>query len=119
MSDRRHDCLFCKIVAGDIPADVVHETETHPRLPRPQPAGARRTCWWSRAATTPNAAALAAGDPASCVDLVDRGRGGRRPAEGLDEATGWCSTPAPAPHQTVFHAHLHLLGGRSMGWPPG
>ncbi|MEO7069258.1 MAG: HIT domain-containing protein [Nostocoides sp.] len=25
----------------------------------------------------------------------------------------------PAAHQTVFHAHVHVLGGRSMAWPPG
>ena len=34
------DCLFCKIVAGDIPADVVHETEHDGRVPRPRAAGA-------------------------------------------------------------------------------
>ena len=41
-------------------------------------------------------------------------------AEGLDEA-GWrlVMNCGAAAGQTVFHIHLHLLGGRTLGWPPG
>ena len=58
------DCLFCKIVAGEIPADVVHATERDGRVPRHQPAGADARAGRAARATTPNAAELAAGDPA-------------------------------------------------------
>ena len=41
-------------------------------------------------------------------------------ADGVaDEGYRLVANTGPAAHQTVFHAHLHVLGGRSMGWPPG
>ena len=55
----------------------------------------------------------------------DRGRprSTRRAAiaeqEGLGEGYRLVFNTGAAAHQTVFHAHLHVLGGRSMGWPPG
>jgi histidine triad (HIT) family protein len=39
--------------------------------------------------------------------------------EGLDDGYRMVFNTGPAAGQTVFHAHLHLLGGRSMEWPPG
>ena len=41
------------------------------------------------------------------------------PQEGLGDGYRLVYNTGRAAHQTVFHAHLHVLGGRPMGWPPG
>lgn len=110
------DCLFCKIVTGDIPAEVVHSTErtvafrdVHPQAPL-------------HVLVVPkdhydNAAALAAGDPVASAELVTTAAAVAT-AEGYDDYRLVFNTGA-AVGQTVFHVHLHVLAGRSMSWPPG
>ena len=112
------DCLFCKIVAGDIPADVVHETETTVAFRDIEPQAPTHVLVVPRS-HQPNAAALGR-RRARRARRPGRPRRRRSPTRRAStRATGWSSTPAPAAHQTVFHAHLHVLGGRPMGWPPG
>jgi histidine triad (HIT) family protein len=66
----------------------------------------------------PDAAALAAAKPDVLVDLF-RAAASVTEDEGLVDGYRLVLNTGPAAHQTVFHAHLHVLGGRSMGWPPG
>ncbi len=66
----------------------------------------------------PDAAALAAAAPTELVDLVEAAAAVAA-QEGLGEGYRLVFNTGAAAHQTVFHAHLHVLGGRSMGWPPG
>ena len=111
------DCLFCKIVSGDIDADVVHESPTTVAFRDLNPQAPTHVLVIPRS-HYPNAAALAAGEPETAVDLFDRRRRDRRergPGRGIPARL---QHRRPA-HQTVFHAHLHVLGGRAMTWPPG
>ena len=111
------DCLFCKIVAGDMPGEVVHTTERTVAF-RDLNAQAPTHVLVVPKDHYANAAELAAGDPAG-----SRRAGAppppRSPPPRATTTTGSSSTPAPAPGQTVFHTHLHLLAGRPMTWPPG
>ncbi|MCH1868442.1 HIT domain-containing protein [Nocardioides sp. CFH 31398] len=110
------DCLFCKIVDGEIPGDVVHSTDhsvafrdVNPQAPTHVlvvPRGHHR-----------DAAALAAADPAGVADLVDAAAHVAA-AEGL-EGYRLVFNTGEAAGQTVFHTHLHVLGGRPLSWPPG
>ena len=112
-----NDCLFCGIVSGDVPADVVHRTDTTVAFRDLQPQAPTHVLVVPHR-HEPNAAALAAADPDVLVDLV---RAAAAVAEQDGLAGGYrlvLNTGADA-HQTVFHVHLHVLGGRSMGWPPG
>jgi histidine triad (HIT) family protein len=112
------DCLFCKVVAGDIPADVVHQTDTTVAFRDIDPQAPTHVLVIPRA-HHPHAAALAAAEPTVLVDLVEAAAAVAK-ADGIDE-DGYrlvFNTGASA-HQTVFHAHLHVLGGRTMTWPPG
>jgi histidine triad (HIT) family protein len=111
------DCLFCKIVAGDIPADVVHETDTTLAFRDLEPQAPTHVLVIPRT-HQPNAAALAAEEPDVLVDVVNAAKA-IADQEGLDEGYRLVFNTGPAAHQSVFHVHLHLLGGRSMGWPPG
>lgn len=111
------DCLFCKIVAGDIPADVVHESPTTLAFRDVQPQAPTHVLVVPRSHYA-DAAELAVGEPETVVALIDSARAVAE-AEGLEEGYRLVFNTGPAAHQTVFHAHLHLLGGRSMGWPPG
>lgn len=110
------DCLFCKIVAGEIPADRVHETETTLAFRDIAPQAPTHVLVIPKR-HHPNAATLAEQEPEVYVDLV---RAAHEVAEkdGCDGYRLVFNTGASA-HQTVFHAHLHVLGGRRMGWPPG
>ncbi len=110
------DCLFCKIVAGEIPSDRVHETETTLAFRDIQPQAPTHVLVIPKR-HHPNAATLAEHEPEVYVDLV---RAAHEVAEkdGCDGYRLVFNTGASA-HQTVFHAHLHVLGGRPMGWPPG
>lgn len=111
------DCLFCKIVAGEIPADVVHESETTLAFRDLSPQAPTHVLVIPRS-HYPNAAALAQGEPATAAHLFDAAREIAE-AEGLANGYRLVFNTGPEAHQTVFHAHLHVLGGRPMGWPPG
>jgi histidine triad (HIT) family protein len=111
------DCLFCKIVAGSVPAQVVHETPTTVAFRDIEPQAPTHVLVIPRR-HEPDAAALAAVAPEELVDLVTSARAVAE-AEGLGDGYRMVLNTGAAAHQTVFHAHLHVLGGRAMGWPPG
>ncbi|QWC85828.1 histidine triad nucleotide-binding protein [Nocardioidaceae bacterium] len=120
MSDT--DCLFCTIVAGDVPADVVAETDACVAF-RDINAQAPTHVLVIPREHHENAAALAAEDPDVLADLVrtahqvaaDEGL-----TDDLDER-GYrlVFNTGAGIGQSVFHVHLHVLGGRPMSWPPG
>ncbi len=111
------DCLFCSIAAGDLDADVVHESETTVAFRDLEPQAPTHVLVIPRS-HYPNAAALAAGEPATVTDLIDAAAAVAE-QEGLTEGYRLVFNTGAQAHQSVFHAHLHVLGGRVMTWPPG
>lgn len=113
-----NDCLFCKISSGDIPADLVYETEDvvafrdiNPQAPSHILIIPRKHVATINEMTVGDIADvgklfLAAGKIARDEGIADDGY----------RVTMNCNAAAG---QTVFHLHLHLLGGRTLGWPPG
>lgn len=118
MSDANADCLFCKILAGDIPADIVYESETviafrdiNPQAPTHVLVIPRKHI------STINDVGV---DDHVIVGSLYGAAREIAAAEGID-ADGYravmnCNAAAG---QTVFHIHLHVLGGRTLAWPPG
>lgn len=108
------DCLFCRIVAGQIPATVVHETDTTLAFRDINPKAPIHVLIIPKAHVA-DLAALAesdrvlAGDVLAAVAAV-------AVAEGLDDS-GYRTIFNSGPHggQEVFHAHAHLLGGAPLG----
>jgi histidine triad (HIT) family protein len=111
------DCIFCRIVAGDLPAEVVHSTGTSVAFRDLDPQAPTHVVVVPREHHD-NAAASAAHDPASLGDLVTVAAA-VADAEGLDGAYRMVLNTGAEAGQSVFHTHLHLLGGRPMRWPPG
>ncbi|MCU4745518.1 MULTISPECIES: histidine triad nucleotide-binding protein [unclassified Streptomyces] len=112
------DCLFCKIVAGEVPATVVRETPTTVAFRDINPQAPTHVLVVPRA-HHPNAGALAAADPHLTADVL-RETAEVAAQEKID-ASGYrvvLNTGAGA-GQTVFHVHAHVLGGRGFEWPPG
>ena len=112
------DCLFCKIIAGEIPADIVYESDHAIAFRDINPQAPTHVLVIPRQhiATIND---LQPGDEAVVGNLflaakqiaADEGiaEPGFRVAMNCNAAAG----------QTVFHLHLHVLGGRQLGWPPG
>jgi histidine triad (HIT) family protein len=110
------DCLFCRIVAGEVPGDVVHVTERTLAFRDVNPQAPTHVLVVPRA-HFPDAAALAAGDPRTFAELVGTAAAVAA-AEGHPDYRLVFNTGAGA-GQTVFHTHLHVLAGRALAWPPG
>lgn len=112
------DCLFCRILAGEIPADIIYESDTaiafrdiNPQAPTHVLIIPRKHIPTINDIEPADEAIVgslysAAGAIAAQAGLSDEGY---RAVINCNEAAG----------QTVFHLHLHLLGGRELGWPPG
>ncbi|BDM67375.1 histidine triad nucleotide-binding protein [Streptomyces sp. NPDC021749] len=112
------DCLFCKIVAGEVPATIVRETETTVAFRDINPQAPTHVLIIPKV-HHPDAAALAAAEPQVVADIM---REAREVAAGDGvEDTGYrvVFNTGSGAGQTVFHAHLHVLGGRGLQWPPG
>jgi histidine triad (HIT) family protein len=111
------DCLFCKIVAGEIPSKKVYEDEQVFAFEDIEPAA-----------------------PTHILIVPKRHFAGLKEASSSDaEIIGYCNLIAaklgrerniedgyrtvlnvgPRSGQSVFHLHLHLIGGRDLKWPPG
>ena len=111
------DCLFCKIVAGDVPADVVLETEQSVAFRDINPQAPTHVLVIPKA-HQPNVAALGEHEPAALADLMETVAAVAE-NEGLDGHYRLVFNTGSQVGQTVFHVHGHVLGGRPMGWPPG
>lgn len=116
MADRDPDCLFCKIVAGEIPSEVVSSDDqvvvfrdVNPKAPTHVLAIPRRHVAGAADLTDADGDLLAALFGAMRRVAEDAGLRGYRIATNVGADAG----------QSVFHLHFHLLGGRAMSWPPG
>jgi histidine triad (HIT) family protein len=110
------DCLFCRMVAGDIPADVVHETDRTLAFRDINPQAPTHVLVIPKA-HYPDAASLATAAPALAADVL-RETQAIADEEKLESYRVVFNTGAGA-GQTVWHAHAHVLGGRGLQWPPG
>lgn len=112
------DCLFCKIVTGEVPADVVRDTETTLAFRDINPQAPTHVLVIPKV-HYPDAASLAGAEPAVAADVL-REAGEVAKAESVD-GTGFriIFNTGSGAGQTVFHAHAHVLGGRGFNWPPG
>ena len=112
------DCLFCRIAAGEIPANVVARSDHAVAFRDINPQAPTHVLLIPSAHVASSAAELG---PAQAEVLGDLFALAARVArsEGLTE--GWRVVSNVGPHagQTVPHLHFHLLGGRAMTWPPG
>lgn len=111
------DCLFCKIVRGEVPAEVVHTTERTVAF-RDINAQAPTHVLVVPRQHFANAAELAAGDPQASAELVTTAAA-VAVAEGHGEDYRLVFNTGAGAGQSVFHTHVHLLAGRDLGWPPG
>lgn len=110
------DCLFCKIVAGDVPGEIVHVTERTVAFRDINPQAPTHVLVVPKEHYA-NAADLASGDPDAFAELATTAAAVVT-ADGHDDYRLVYNT-GPGVGQTVFHAHLHVLAGRPMTWPPG
>lgn len=112
------DCLFCAIVAGDVPADVIYSDNSAVAFRDINPQAPTHVLVIPRAHHR-NAGAIGDADAALAGALL--AAAARVAAqEGIADA-GYriVSNTGANAGQTVDHAHLHVLGGRPLGWPPG
>jgi histidine triad (HIT) family protein len=112
------DCLFCKIAAGQIPAKVVHQDDDAVAFVDINPQAPTHLLVIPRK-HIPTLNDLAPEDDV-LVGKLHR-LAAKLAAERGIAAEGWravVNTNRGA-GQTVFHIHVHVLGGRPMTWPPG
>jgi histidine triad (HIT) family protein len=111
-------CLFCRIAAREIPADIVRESD-------------RLVAFRDTNPQAPTHILLIPKEHIRSIADIEDGHGKLLAdvaqaatqlahAEGVAES-GWrlVTNVGPGAGQSVFHLHFHLLGGRGMAWPPG
>ena len=112
------DCLFCKIIAGEIPGHLVHEDrdvvvfkDINPQAPLHLLIVPRR-----HIATLND---LTPGDDGLIGAMFRRAAALAKQNGHADRGYRTVFNCNRDAGQTVFHIHLHLLAGRGLGWPPG
>jgi len=110
------DCLFCKISRGEIPSKEIYSNDSVFAFEDINPQAPTHILIIPKSHYE-NASSLADAEPEVLAALF---KAAREIAE-AQKLAGYRSvfnTGAEA-GQSVFHAHLHLIGGRALSWPPG
>jgi histidine triad (HIT) family protein len=110
-------CLFCRVVAGEIPGDVVLETDRVLAFRDIDPQAPTHVLVVPRAHHA-DLDAVSDTDPGLLTEVLQTAVAVAR----QEELTGGFRLVANTGSdggQTVHHLHLHVLGGRAMHWPPG
>jgi histidine triad (HIT) family protein len=117
MPDTNEDCLFCRIIRGEIPAKKVYENEqvfafedidpkapTHVLVvPKKHLAGLKE----------------ARAEDAEWIGRCHLAAAHIARQRSIENGYRTVLNVGPGAGQSVFHLHVHLLGGRALGWPPG
>lgn len=112
-----NDCLFCKIIEGKIPSKKVFEDDRvfafediNPQAPTHVLIIPKKHIVGLKEAETGDAEVL------GYMQLVAARLGRQR---GIEAGYRTVYNVGPDAGQSVFHIHLHLIGGRKLSWPPG
>lgn len=112
------DCLFCKIISGEIPAKIIYQDDQvvafddiNPQAPHHKLIVPRQ-----HIATIND---LQPEHNALIGQMVQAAKKLAHELKIADEGYRLVFNCNPGAGQTVFHIHIHLLGGRRMAWPPG
>lgn len=111
------DCLFCRMASGEIPVPKVHEDELVFAIRDINPQAPTHVLVMP-VAHVRSAAELTDADAPMLARLFSVAAK-IAAADGLDGGWRLVSNVGPDAGQSVPHLHVHLLGGRSMHWPPG
>jgi histidine triad (HIT) family protein len=112
------DCIFCKIARREIPAEILHESDTVVAFRDLDPKAPSHLLLIPKVHLA-SAADVTETNGAMLADLF-RTAAHLAKTEGIAES-GWrlVTNVGADGGQSVFHLHFHLLGGRPMMWPPG
>ena len=111
------DCLFCKIAAKELPSEVVRETDAVLAFEDINPAAPTHVLVIPKRHVA-SAQDLATSDGELLGEMFEVMAGIASDA-GLDGGHRIVTNIGSDAGQSVHHLHFHLLGGRSMSWPPG
>jgi histidine triad (HIT) family protein len=115
---RDPDCLFCKIVAGEVPSEQVHSDDLVVAIRDIQPKAPTHVLFLPRVHIR-SAAELTDADGPLLGRLFGAAADFAWKAGIADAGYRLVTNIGAWGGQTVPHLHVHLLGGRSMTWPPG
>jgi histidine triad (HIT) family protein len=110
-------CLFCRIVAGEIPSDKLHESDSILAFRDVDPKAPTHVLLIPKehirdlTEVTNDQGDVLADLVQAAAHLAD--------TEGLENGWRLVANVGPDAGQSVLHLHFHLLGGRQLGWPPG
>ena len=112
-----NDCLFCKSVRGEIPSKKIYEDEhtfafedIDPKAPTHVLIIPKKHLSGLKEATTADAEIIGRCHLAAAVIARQRK---------IEDGYRTVLNVGPRAGQSVFHLHVHLLGGRDLRWPPG
>jgi histidine triad (HIT) family protein len=111
------DCIFCKILDGDIPAELIYEDDDIVAFNDISPQAPTHILVIPRKHIT-GPVALTDTDELLMGKLVKVGVDLAK-SMGLDDGFRFVMNNGERAGQTVFHLHMHVLGGRELTWPPG
>jgi histidine triad (HIT) family protein len=111
------DCLFCRIVAGDIPATRLHADDLVIAIRDVSPQAPTHVLVLPVAHIA--SAADLTEDDAPLLGRLFSVAAALATAEGLDRGWRLVTNVGRDGGQSVAHLHVHLLGGRALTWPPG
>ena len=111
------DCLFCRIIAGEIPARKVYEDahtfafeDIDPKAPTHILVVPKKHIPGLKEASSEDADIVGRCHLAAAHVARERG---------IEDGYRTVLNVGPGAGQSVFHLHVHLLGGRPLKWPPG
>jgi histidine triad (HIT) family protein len=111
------DCLFCRIISGEIPAKKVYEDEhtyafedINPQAPTHVLVVPRKHIRGLKETTSEDAELLGRCHLAAAQIARERN---------IEQGYRTVLNVGPQAGQSVFHLHVHLVGGRNLQWPPG
>ena len=111
-------CVFCRIAARELPAEILHESDRVVAFRDSNPKAPTHILLIPKEHVE-SVSDIAERHGETLTDLMQTATHLAK-AEGI-AASGWrlVTNVGPDAGQSVFHLHFHLLGGRPMAWPPG
>ena len=112
------ECIFCRIAAGELPTTKVDETDQVLAFRDMSPQAPTHVLLIPKQHLADSAEALRPEHGTMLGELFTLASRIAR-AEGIEGGWRLVTNVGPGAGQSVFHLHFHLLGGRTMTWPPG